>query len=286
MLSFSRHSEPEPIQIETLIGLQTVKDTLRQIAQRLRLENLRAAANPDYQAGIFSGHFVFYGNPGTGKTTVAHLLGRLLKELGVLPTDRVVKAERAQLVAGYVGQTAIKTEALINQAMGGILFIDEAYTLARGSENDFGPEAIETLLTRMENDRGRFVVVVAGYRQPMQDFLNANEGLRSRFNLFLDFEDYNPTELYEILCYMLQQGQNHFSDEPELEPALRNHFERMYAERNAKFANARDVRNFYEQICTAQAARLADLVPPASGEQLFTVTWADVSRAIGGTGVG
>lgn len=271
-------------ELEALTGLQAVKQAIHKLHNRLKVAQAKARHQGHHRA-VSAGHFVFYGNPGTGKTTVARLLGRILKEIGVLPSDRVVNAERGQLVAGYVGQTAIQTNQMIDQAMGGILFIDEAYTLAPDGHGgqDYGKEAIDTLLTRMENQRGQFVVIAAGYRQEMQAFIHSNPGLESRFDNFLDFEDYQSAELEQIFGHFLRANQLVLDNDPAVAPFLQQHFEQMYRQRNANFANAREVRKYCDRVIECQAERLTREMGDTltqMGEQesqlLYLVTLSDL----------
>jgi len=217
-------------------------------------------------------HAVFTGNPGTGKTTVARLLGRIYKALGVLRKGHLVECDRAALVGEYVGQTAPKTNAVIDSALDGILFIDEAYTLARERE-DYGREAIDTLLKRMEDERDRLIVVVAGYPREMERFIHANPGLRSRFNRFIEFPDYTPTELCRILALMCRRSGLRMH--PELKERVIAYFHALHAQRDEHFGNARLVRNCFESMVTAQASRLVD-GPPPSADALSELVASDL----------
>ena len=222
-----------------------------------------------------SKHLVFYGNPGTGKTSVARILARVYHELGILKKGQLVEVDRSGLVAGYIGQTAIKTKEVIDSAMGGILFIDEAYTLsASTSQGDFGQEAIDTLLKAMEDHRDEFIVVVAGYTDLMQKFLDSNPGLRSRFNKFINFPDYTVDELTQIFSFTA--AKNGYKADNDALTWVKEYYHAKTARREANFANARDVRNLFEKAVTAQANRLADK-KDASREDLETLTFADVS---------
>ena len=217
-------------------------------------------------------HLVFTGNPGTGKTSVARILAQLYRQIGVLKYGQLVEVDRSGLVAGYLGQTALKTQEKLNEAMGGILFIDEAYTLAKEG-NDFGQEAIDTILKAMEDRRGEFVVIVAGYEKPMETFINSNPGLKSRFNKFFKFPDYTATELIRIFDALCEKFDYSITDEAHALAVER--IERMEREKGEHFANAREVRNYFETIVTKQANRVA-LDPNVPDEEVFTLTAADV----------
>lgn len=260
-------------ELDTYIGLGEVKrevNNLINMATVFKRREETGLPNAD-----FSLHMVFTGNPGTGKTMMARMMARIYRSLGILSKGQLVEVDRSGLVAGYVGQTALKTQKVIEKAMGGVLFIDEAYALNGKSENDFGQEAIDTILKAMEDHRDDLVVIVAGYTELMDRFIHSNPGLESRFNRFLLFEDYTPEEMFEIFKMRCGKG---YVLAPEAEPLVRDYIAEESAD--PSFGNARGVRNLFEHILVAQNNRLAKL-ETVTREDLMTITPDDVLHARG-----
>lgn len=263
--------ETDPMEeLDALIGLKAIKHDVKELIAFVKVQKLREKSG--LKAAPASLHLVFTGNPGTGKTTVARIIARLYKQIGVLSKGQLVEVDRSGLVAGYVGQTALKTQKKIEEAMGGILFIDEAYALAKDG-TDFGQEAIDTVLKAMEDNRDDFVVIVAGYTEPMRHFIESNPGLKSRFNKYIEFADYTMEELTAIFQSFCEKY-DYIIDEENLE-RVTNMIRLKRAETLENFANAREVRNLFEKIITNQARRVNELENP-SVEELRTLTYDDL----------
>ncbi|MDT5156744.1 MAG: hypothetical protein QOH51_1101 [Acidobacteriota bacterium] len=267
---------PRPLEellaeLDALVGLERVKADVRQLINFLKVQKLREEQG--LKTLPASRHLVFYGNPGTGKTTVARLLAQVYRTLGVLRRGHLCETDRAGLVAGYVGQTAMKVREVTTKALGGVLFIDEAYTLASGGSNDFGQEAVETLLKMMEDHRDDLVVIVAGYTGRMQGFLDSNPGLRSRFNKHVHFDDYEGVQLVEIFKTFC--GKADFRLAEGAEQALASVFQVLTASRDETFGNARTARNLFEATLSKQANRLVSL-PKVDKDILSTIESADI----------
>lgn len=248
--------EGDPYQeLDELIGLGSVKQEVRSLANFVKLQKQREAQG--LKTAKVSYHLVFYGSPGTGKTTVARIVGRIYKDLGVLKKGHTVETDRAGLCGEYVGKTGPKTDTVISKALDGVLFIDEAYSLVPegGAGNDYGQEAISTILKRMEDYRDRLVVIVAGYKDEMQRFIDSNPGLQSRFNRYIDFPDYSGTELVDI--FKMYMKKNQYTLAPDAEKYLKEQFEYVVAHKDRNFGNARFARNVFEKSIQQQANRLA-----------------------------
>ena len=270
--------EGDPYQeLDELIGLGSVKQEVRSLANFVKLQKEREAKG--LKTAKVSYHLVFYGSPGTGKTTVARIVGRIYKDLGVLKKGHTVETDRAGLCAQYVGQTGPKTDSVIVKALDGVLFIDEAYSLVPegGSGNDFGQEAISTILKRMEDYRDRLVVIVAGYKDEMQRFIDSNPGLQSRFNRYIDFPDYTAGELTDI--FKMYMRKNEYTMGSEAEAFLKSALENVVAHKDRNFGNARYARNVFEKSIQAQANRLAD-TKSLSKSQLTELTIADLREGL------
>lgn len=239
-------------ELDSLIGLESVKKDVRSLANFVKLQQKRDESG--LKSSNISYHCIFTGNPGTGKTTVARIIADIYKELGVLKNGQLIETDRSGLVAEYVGQTATKTNEIIDKALDGVLFIDEAYTLV-GGENDFGKEAIATLLKRMEDDRDRLIVILAGYTNEMEGFLDQNPGLRSRFSRYIDFPDYSAEELCRIFALLAKKNDYFYSDETST--LLRDKMNSLIDNKPKDFGNARYVRNVFEKAIQNQADRLS-----------------------------
>ena len=257
-------------ELNSLIGLERVKKDVDSLRNLIKIQAMRK------QQGLpntsVSYHCVFSGNPGTGKTTVARIVAGIYKELGILKKGHLVEVDRSKLVGEYVGQTAPKTNKVIDEALDGVLFIDEAYSLV-GEGNDYGAEAIATLLKRMEDDRDRLVVILAGYTNEIKEFIDSNPGLQSRFNRYIQFDDYSTDELTEIFKRNLRKSR--YKIKRDAFEELRNQIERAVISRDKNFGNARYVRNLFEKVVQNQANRLARM-DAIDNDDLSIITREDI----------
>jgi len=263
-------------ELDALIGLEPVKELVREVQAFVEIQQRRSKARLATEPLAL--HMIFKGNPGTGKTTVARIFGKMLEAMGVLPRGHLVECERADLVGEYIGHTAQKTREQIRQALGGILFIDEAYSLARGGEKDFGKEAIDTLVKAMEDKKDQLVLILAGYRREMELFLQTNPGLRSRFPIHIDFPDYTTSQLLRIADLMLSRREYRLTDGARRR--LRDILEQKVRAQDPNLGNARMVRNIIERAIRRQAVRLVRRAH-VTREDLVLITEADIEEVPG-----
>lgn len=261
-------AEDEPFheiwqELDRLVGLDCVKEVVYEIYALIKVNQMREQAGLSRSQQMY--HMVFKGNPGTGKTTVARIVGKLFRSLNMLEKGHLIEAERADLVGEYIGHTAQKTRELIKKAMGGVLFIDEAYSLARGGHRDFGKEAVEVLVKAMEDYKDRFVLILAGYPQEMDRFLRMNPGLPSRVPIHIDFPDYTVDELIQIAMNMAKE--NEYTMLPQTVMKLKHHLIEAKAKGKEDFSNARYVRNLIEKSIRYQAVRLLRMSGRQPGRQ-------------------
>ena len=264
-------------ELNSLVGLENVKKDVSSLINFIKVAKLREQRG--MTVPTISYHLVFTGNPGTGKTTIARLVARLYYHMGLLQKGQLIEADRSSLVAGYLGQTALKTKKIIQKALGGVLFIDEAYSLVNRDDDMYGQEAIETLLKSMEDHRDELVVIVAGYTELMHKFVDSNPGLSSRFNKYFDFPDYTGEELISIFDLFCKK--NGYIIEDNARKRLLSKFEQMFLERDEHFGNARTARNIFEKAINAQANRVSQL-KNVSDNDLMLITYDDIFSAIGG----
>ena len=259
-------------ELNSLVGLKEVKEEVQSLINLIKIRKLREKM--DMPTMEMTYHMVFTGSPGTGKTTVARIVGKIYKELGILSDGKMIETDRSGLVAGYVGQTAIKVHEIVEEAIGGVLFIDEAYSLVNPNvPNDFGTEAVDTLVKLMEDHRDNLVIIVAGYTEEMKTFLKSNSGLISRFNKFIDFPDYSREELVDIMDKMAEK--TGLTIESDARSKVMDVLNSMSDNELNNFGNARGIRNLFEKLVTNQANRLVTIKEPTR-EQLMTIVADDV----------
>lgn len=269
------HNANSQDELKSLIGLTSVKDEITSLSNFIKLNQKRMEQG--LPTTRISYHCVFTGNPGTGKTTVARLLASIFKELGVIKKGQLVETDRSGLVAEYVGQTAVKTNKIIDSALDGVLFIDEAYTLSKSGNQDFGYEAIATLLKRMEDNRDRLIVILAGYEKEMKSFIDSNPGLRSRFNRYINFPDYSSEELMDIFELYLKKKQYVLS--ADAAEYVKSFMSNIISDKQKDFGNARFVRNLFEKTIEQQANRLVE-VTEYDKETLKLIEKEDILKSI------
>jgi len=258
-------------ELNELIGLDKIKTAVQELANFLKVQKLREAEGLKNVNNSL--HSVFMGPPGTGKTTVARIMAKIYRHLGYLEKGHLVETDRSGMVAGFVGQTALKVEEVVNSSLNGVLFIDEAYALAKGNKKDFGNEAVEVLLKKMEDHRDELVVITAGYPDEMEEFIESNPGLQSRFNRYFTFDHYMPSELvaiFELFCH-----KSDFLVTADAKEKLTFIFEKLYEKRHKSFGNARTARNLFEKIIELQANRIVE-IPKITIDLLKTITEEDV----------